>query len=224
VHQKFGQNLVGNWSLPAMAKKTAGGDDAVWALFTSTPRVMFTRNPYVRFVSSYQDWLARNHAHRPNITNEVSFADFVGLVENGTLGVHFPDHVQPVSRACGHAVAKYDVILRLEEMALWFDEIIHKLDLQSYVDRMKRDGGFLLFESAVLAKDTVRDHLGAILGRRPWTGRYTEPGHARDSISKLAMHYTPELADRVFDLQREDFKAFGYPAWNGVPADMHFVK
>ena len=59
---------------------------------------------------------------------------------------------------------------------------------------------------------------------RPWGGKAWNSSHHRGSADKVAEYYTPELAGLVFDIQREDFVNFGYPAWNGDKHTFRYVR
>ena len=65
----------------------------------------------------------------------------------------------------------------------------------------------------------LADKLAAALGEDSWSGtRTSNDAHEQDSAGKIAQYYTPAIARKVFELQRSDFEAFGYPVWDGNDA------
>jgi hypothetical protein len=219
IHSEMSAGLA-RFRIAAMKEKLLS-DDEVWESFISAPRVLFARNPYVRFLSSYLDWLRRNEDKHPNLEETVPFAEFVKKYQKWDLfGTHwYADHIQPVSQVCKHSVMQYDIIYRLEEQALWFDTFLETHGLKEHVEQMQVS----LYTSALSADSTVKSYLRPIVGLDTWGGEIQHTGHVRNSAQQLGKYYDADTARLVFDLQRSDFEAFGYPVWNGNPDEFRFV-
>ena len=188
--------------------------------FSSYPRVIVARNPYIRFISSYLDW-----QHRFDGERNVSFRQFTHFVQRRDFQGYqvLWDHIWPVSRECGTTRLGYDFVLRLEEMNLWYSAFLLHFDLRYFVDALSADG-FNLFELTMNDDALLRDYSAQVTGLSPWGGKAWNSSHHRGSADKVAEYYTPELAGLVFDIQREDFVNFGYPAWNGDKHTFRYVR
>uniref|UniRef100_A0A7R9VA75 Sulfotransferase n=1 Tax=Chlamydomonas euryale TaxID=1486919 RepID=A0A7R9VA75_9CHLO len=223
VHLLLTERLEKGWSAPALLE-TLGVND-LFSLLNTTPRVIFVRNPYVRFASSYLDWLGRNGLKEADVT----FTDFLTMAEQwvngkpfGSPKVMLPDHIWAVSRTCMVELFEYNVILRLEEMGLWYNDMIELYGLRSTVSEMGKRN-FKLYETSLNIDDPLRYSLESVFGFSAWPGKPAIPGHAKNAVSILAKIYGRDTAARVFDLMRADFEQFGYPAWNGNIADFRFA-
>lgn len=193
--------------------------------FSTYPRAIVTRNPYIRFLSSYLDWRARFDPDRRR-NNSVSFSQFTHFVQQHDFQGYAVlwSHIWPVSRACDTAQLGYDFVLRLEEMNLWYSAFLDHFDLRRFVDALSADG-FHLFKPTVHQDDALlRDYFAQATGLTPWGGEAWNSSHHRGAVDKVSEYYTPALAEMVFDLQREDFINFGYPAWNGDPHTFRYVR
>ena len=87
-----------------------------------------------------------------------------------------------------------------------------------------RTDGRLRQSASSLAAAPLRDYSAQVTGLSPWGGKAWNSSHHRGSADKVAEYYTPELAGLVFDIQREDFVNFGYPAWNGDKHTFRYVR
>jgi len=188
-------------------------------------RVWIVRNPFVRFLSSYLDWQARNSARN---SSAVTFDRFVSMYETEQRGsfrgwVYIPSHVHPVSDVCRIDVFGPDVFLRIEQMDLWYDTFMNHYGLDLFEARHQAEHGSGFYRPALSSTTPLAAKLAQALGSAPWSGEATPTGHERNSAAKLFSFYTPPLAKRVFDLQRRDFESFGYPAWDGNPATFAFI-
>ena len=86
-------------------------------------RVIITRNPFARFVSSWKDFLARNRIAPGAGSNlKVTFSQFVDMVKTGKYKryQHLHDHIHSISARCHPREFKYTLVLRLEEMSVWY--------------------------------------------------------------------------------------------------------
>ena len=182
-------------------------------------RIWIARNPFVRFVSSYLDWLHRNSI----ATSDVNFESFVSLVEAYVRGNYkvfkgrkfLPSHVLTITSVCKSQVFGTDVVLRLEEMELWYDPFMHHYGLDVFEAKLQAEHGQIFYKPNVDNTTLLSSRLKEAIGLKAWRGSPLKTGHIRNSIDMLGEHYTPDLARRVFNLQRRDFEAFGYPAWGG---------
>jgi len=183
------------------------------------PRAVVTRNPYVRFLSSYLDWRYRFHY------KDISFGEFTQFVKDGDFQGNKVkwDHIWPISRECGIDRLGYDYVLRLEEMNIWYDAFLDHFKLRYFVDALAADG-FTLFVPTIADNALLRDHTTEITGLAPWGGVPWNSSHHRHAADLLQEYYTPEIAHLVFDIQRVDFENFGYPAWNGDPQTFRLVR
>lgn len=197
-------------------------DEEVIQMDQTLDRIVVARNPYVRFLSSYLDWLSRS-----SFTQEtVPFANFTDiLAQNKLLKLSSKgplNHIETVSKYC-HVGEKDYVVLRVEEQALWFDEFLRKYGLQEKMDNYTRSTGNVVFASGLKAGDLIQDHAASIAGKEAWPTKLFESSHHRGSASKLAQYYTPALARQVTQLQMADFVNFGYPLWDGNPNNFRLV-
>jgi len=188
------------------------------ALFGKYDRVTMTRNPYVRFVSSWKDWQHRNKS------KHVSFESFSRLYSKGELGYNpSPGHIDPVSKYCNFAGLKgYTHILRLEQQALWFDWFIEHYGLTKSL-REYHASGNVLFTPRVGASSRLANLILYIVGRARWPSSLWNSSHHRDSAALAPTLYTPEIARTVTKLFKNDFEHFGYPLWDGNPATFRYV-
>lgn len=184
-------------------------------------RIIITRNPFVRFMSSYFDWQTRNK--RNATAAKASFAEFTSMYEKRKRHRHqhyaagegvLLNHIDPVSRTCAHADLRYNLVLRVEEQSLWFDTIVARYDLRAYLDELHAYG-FDLYVPLVDGSTPLRSTVAEVVGAKAWNGKRYNSSHHMDALPRLHQLYTPELARRVFALQRPDFELFGYPAWDG---------
>jgi hypothetical protein len=184
--------------------------------------VWIVRNPYVRFLSSYLDWQARNS--KRNAT-AVSFDAFFNMYKAQQFKgwIYLPSHVKPVSDVCRLGVFKPDVFLRIEQMDLWYDTFMNHYGLDLFEARHQAEHGSLFYKPSLSSTASVAAHLAKTLGSATWSGEATRTGHERHSSNSLFVYYTSALARNVFDLQRRDFESFGYPAWDGNPASFTYI-
>eukprot|EP00543_Licmophora_paradoxa_P003048 CAMPEP_0202455492 /NCGR_PEP_ID=MMETSP1360-20130828/13014_1 /ASSEMBLY_ACC=CAM_ASM_000848 /TAXON_ID=515479 /ORGANISM="Licmophora paradoxa, Strain CCMP2313" /LENGTH=184 /DNA_ID=CAMNT_0049075087 /DNA_START=296 /DNA_END=850 /DNA_ORIENTATION=+ len=183
-----------------------------------------TRNPYVRFLSSYQDWLRRiSIADATNYT--ISFSEFVEIYKARKFSgrpIKLIDHIDPVTKYCKFQRMRY-VVLRIEEQALWFDAFVNKYGMAKQMKEYT-EGGNLVFASLLdESKSKVSDFVGAILGIEEWPSKRYESGHNRGSAGKIMQFYTPDIAAEVTALFHDDFVHFQYPLWDGNPGLFRFV-
>ena len=182
-------------------------------------RIWIARNPFVRFVSSYLDWLHRNSI----AASDVNFETFISLVEayvrgNNTAFVgrkFLPSHVLTITSVCKSQVFGTDIVLRLEEMELWYDTFMHHYGLDVFEAKLQAEHGQNFYKPDLGNATLLSERFAEAIGLKAWRGSTLKTSHIHNSTDVLREHYTPDLARRVFNLQRKDFEAFGYPAWGG---------
>ena len=116
-----------------------------------------------------------------------------------------------------------DVFLRIEQMDLWYDTFMAHYGLDRFEARLQAEHGQKFYVPAVSIATPLAGKLNEALGMASWSGVALRTGHRRNSAGQLTKYYTPTLARKVFDLQRSDFEAFGYPAWDGNPASFTYT-
>lgn len=196
------------WSNMVFMMKAHKSPDEIVHLFSSFPHVVIARNPYVRFVSSWKDWLSRRAVDKRNITLE----QFLDIYKSGKVGP-LPDHVYPVSRTCAVNKPMNYTVLRLEEQALWFDAFVEKYGMAEFMTNFTASGN-LVYQSGLTDASKLTNHVKEAAGRDPWPGHLTASSHHRGSGSSrhaVTQHYTPDIAAQVTQLFMEDFVNFQYP-------------
>lgn len=190
--------------------------------------VAIGRNPYVRFLSSYKDWL-----HRVAKKTQVPFDKFTNIVLNATNGdvsseqflkanVSYPlNHIYPVSTHCNIGTVN-TVVFRVEEQALWFNQFLSKFHLKVKMDEYTSYGN-IVFSSGLHKGSFVKDFTEQIFGRKPWPSALFNSSHHRGSADQLSKYYTPSIAKQVTEIVFDDLMNFGYPLWNGVTENFRMV-
>jgi len=214
---------------PKLAGYSSAASLRMARVFYSTPdRFVVARNPYVRFVSSYQDWVRRNGVMKGNYQFRVPFPQFLDIYRARNFGNYSVvySHIDPVSHLCGynnkHAVdtaaaigeSLYTAVLRVEEQALWYDGLVER----HMPDEMEQfvQSGNMVFRSGIDRESRVADYLPQIAGLQPWPRELVDVKHYRNSENKLRQYYTsPDLVQQVTELFMDDLRNFQYPLWNG---------
>ena len=194
-------------------------------LASETDHVVIVRNPYIRFLSSYKDWLHRNKFNE----SAYPFRRFTNLYEkaktNGVTLQEFKtspiDHVETISSYCKVNDANF-IILRLEQQSLWFDQFLRRYQLEETMANYTSTGN-LVFASGLKANALLKDHISQIAGKEQWPSALWESSHHRNSADQLAKYYTPAIAKQVTLLQFDDLMNFGYPLWDGIPENFRLV-
>lgn len=123
-----------------------------------------------------------------------------------------------------HSLSLLNAYRPVMQMDLWYDTVMHHYGLDRFQARLWAEHGFDFYVPGVSKSTGLADKLAAVLGEDSWSGTATSTGgrendaHERDSAGKIAQYYTPAIARKVFELQRSDFEAFGYPVWDGNDA------
>ena len=190
-------------------------------LMSSTDRFVVGRNPYVRFLSSYQDWLRRTKMN-------ASFAEFAHMIHRGELPKRrgtLRDHIDPISKFCRVSKIPYTSILRVEQQPLWFDTFLRQYAGMKHLMKNYTASGNLLFQHTLSGESKIQDYISSIVGRASWPGaQIMNSSHHRNSINKVFEYYVSrELVDVVTSIVMEDLKVFSYPLWNGDPATFRLV-
>ena len=181
--------------------------------------VIFVRNPYVRFLSSYQDWLGRVHKNETSAPFGVFVDEYLKVKEGhgntdffkGTLW----DHIESVSKFCELGMQNASVV-RVEEVALWINQFLVKYNLTEKMDQYMKHGN-LVYSSGLREGSLVKDFTSQISGRAAWPSEVMMKSiHYRDSAGKITKYYTPDIARKVTKIVFDDLLNFGYPLWNGI--------
>lgn len=215
IHRNYGKLLA--------SMRTTGNQSLV-NLYEKYDRVIIARNPYIRFVSSYQDWQFR---HDP-FSRNVSFKAFLTMYKSRSFAQLLPgtiifwDHIDPITKVCNFEKVGYSSVLRIEEETLWFNWFVDYYGMTHSMESF-RAGGNLVFSPSIDSSARAAHYVPYIIGKQPWPGRLYNSSHHRDSVSKFVQLYTREIAWEVTNLFYEDFMHFGYPIWDGEPATFRFV-
>jgi hypothetical protein len=192
-------------------------------MFDKHERVLIARNPYIRFVSSYLDWLFRHRLSPKDVSMKRFFVMYKArnLTEAGYLKTAY-SHIDPISLACNMQNVGYTFILRVEQQNLWFEWMLQRYGMAKELKKWMLSGN-VLYNPGTNGSSKVADHLGAVLGHRAWPSEKHHDSHNRNSEGRLMEFYTPELARGVFLLFEADFVYLGYPAWDGTPSRFRLV-
>jgi len=199
----------------------------------STFRVVFSRNPFVRLLSSYLNKLVKaNDRHRLRQklgldawSDNLTFADFVSALQRWAdavpgglaLSSGIDHHFALQSSFCGLAndnqsQLHYDWVLKTEEINSWYPCLVDALNLSAVVD--SGWPGSKCFFSAPGRPCDGQTWKGGFTGNR-----WDAPDHRTESLRRLWLHYDRELERRVAKLYAADFALFGYPTRLGLPGD-----
>ena len=188
-----------------------------------TPKILIMRNPYERVLSSFFDF--RRRAKNEENMNEanVSFPVFVQkYIKNRSKAIQPMDHRQPISEGCNiwngeNLNAKWDYILKLEEMELWADCIFKELNLTHIVESgWGEEGNSSLFhyDNKVLGQ-LIDSVLPSIVKKEKWQSTKTfATGHER--LKREENLYTPHIISIINTVFERDFQVGRYPLWDGV--------
>ena len=216
--------------------------------FSQQDKIVIARNPYVRFLSSYMDWKESRAGRdvKTGLSNaqHVSFRDFAMMYQQRNF-TPYPvlwNHIDPISKNCGMkttttssnsnegrngktaTMIDYNLVLRVEEQTLWYNNFIQRYGLTRHMQTFNNAGN-TVFEPALSLDAFVRlkDYVGPMIGTMPWPGTLFNSSHHRGSADKMALYYTPEIADIVTEQFQDDFKQFQYPLWDGRPETFRYV-
>jgi hypothetical protein len=238
--KRWDQDLIEkNWGLIHSHRedliKMNGGINPLWHnkrsdaeiinLFETIEMVLVARNPYVRFLSSYQDWLHRVGKNERQVPFGLFAEKFLRYQRDGN-GIDFfgnapIDHIESISNYC--QVGKYNyTVLRVEEQALWYSEFLENYNLKEKMDVYTSHGN-VVYSSGIRRDASVKDYTVFISGRRPWPSQLFNSSHHRDSSRKITKYYTPTIAKKVTEIIWDDLVNFGYPVWDGTPDNFRYV-
>lgn len=198
------------------AYQTSGlnvSDDTLMSMVQTHDRIVIARNPYVRFLSSYQDWQGRKNTHH------VPFRQYAEWIESGAYKhldeFHgYPmDHSLPVTQTCNYDALGY-IVLRVEEQAMWFHAMLKRYQLTDVMQEYVEKSGNAVYTSVLPDDARLSDYVAQMLGRQEFPSQHFS-AHNRDSVGKLRQYYTPEIVDICTRVFLNDFKAFHYPLWDG---------
>lgn len=197
----------------------------IMTMLTNLEMVAVGRNPYVRFLSSYSDWLGRAKKTEMQVSFGKFADEFLKLKKNSTstkLFVSTPtNHIDTVSKFCQIGMYNY-TLLRVEEQALWFNQFLKEYHLKEKMDEYTKYGN-LVFSSGISEDSSIKDFTAQIAGRDSWPSELFKSSHHRGSSEKLSQYYTPVIAKVVTEIVFDDLMNFGYPLWDGVADNFHLI-
>lgn len=123
----------------------------------------------------------------------------------------------------------YGHVLRVEDINLWYDDVVRLLGLQHLTSSGWPDAEQCFFSTPLNAcngpKVTV-DERGGVEFVHPgaeeadgFTGHATGAG----SAELLLSYYDEKLADMVTEMFQPDIELFGYPTWDGTKENLQLV-
>jgi len=190
------------------------------ALSTATPPVVtLVRNPYARFLSAFLDKAAR---HKRGITFNGTFAEFaVNLagcdpdIRDGTCprrDVHFTPQLKHCYLSDGF---RYDLVLRIEEMPMWYEAVMAMLGLRTAAQSFTSGGADACFYAP---PNVTCDDLFRTSKPRTYSGasKVHADSHATFANDVVLREYTAPAARAANVLFGSDVVTFGYTKWDGV--------
>ena len=213
-------------SSPHTAKRPKPPKDCpLWA--GPSPRsYALVRNPYSRLLSGYlhlvaRDYVGNNDDRAGSGDDAESFGAFVA---NATRkkGTSFEApahsrHFEPLTRKCGFGTTRprsYDRVLRVEQIADWYDGFVCDLGLEAVVATgWNRTGTWFTGTAPCFYSPPGLD----CEGRATTDGGHAAPAsfHATRADARLGEFYGPGVAGLVTTAFRDDLARFAYPAWDG---------
>jgi len=194
-------------------------------MFETIEMVLVTRNPYVRFLSSFQDWLHRIGKKETEVPFSLFTEKFLKFQRDGEDRAFFGNtpinHIQSISNFCQVGTYNY-TILRVEEQALWHNEFLEKYNLKEKMDEYESHGN-MVYSSGIRGDASVKNNTEFISGRQPWPSQLFNSSHHRDSSGKITGYYTPTIAKKVTEIVWDDLLNFGYPVWDGTVDNFRYV-
>lgn len=201
-------------------------------------RILITRSPYERMLSAYLDKVVTHGklglAPR-GVQRNSTFAEFVRLAstERRPRTRSAAEHYGPLTTwwcenpkwcdGCWLGFHNDTRILKLEEIDLWYAEIVHALGWEAEVrDSRWASGCFYrpvdsdcstALESRRSDAASGPHHLHPCRAHGAQYGRHG--GHQHKTCSLMAKHYTPQVARIVTVYSWNDLVRFGYPVWHG---------
>ena len=211
--------LAHDHELPPVHSSLAGSVAAA-----RPPVLTIVRNPYARFLSAYLDKAA---PHKRGITFNGTFAEFAVHLASckpqpgewtgscPSRDVHFAPQLSLCHLSAGF---RYDLVLRIEEMPIWYEAVIDLMGLrvaaQSY--GKGKDPTACFFHPPNVSCDEIfrtgepRSYSSASFSHAD--------SHATYASEKMLDEYTPLAARAATTLYRADVLQFGYRLWDGIVA------
>jgi len=209
--------LAHDHELPPVHSSLAGSVAAA-----RPPVLTIVRNPYARFLSAYLDKAA---PHKRGITFNGTFAEFAVHLASckpqpgewtgscPSRDVHFAPQLSLCHLSAGF---RYDLVLRIEEMPIWYEAVIDLMGLrvaaQSY--GKGKDPTACFFHPPNVSCDEIfrtgepRSYSSASFSHAD--------SHATYASEKMLDEYTPLAARAATTLYRADVLQFGYRLWDGI--------
>jgi len=231
-------------------------EKAMMASDPSRVRLMFVRNPYARLLSGFLDMavnpvgmLNPNNTKFPKGRSILSqggpysntpaeFARFLGvMLDMEQSGKYINGHFTPLSHRCGIKQGlQYDFFLHVEEMDIWYTDVVALMGLGPYVangwapatknrsEQQVEDESSCFYtlsgKSCAQTAVAIAEHANSTTrwerldlsapGTPEWMQK-RNTGHARGADSKLAEYYaTTEVIANATRYLQDDLRLFGY--------------
>lgn len=182
------------------------------------------RNPYVRFLSSYLDWLHRAQKNEASAPFDLFADEFLKIKKGHSSNNFFKgyplDHIESISKFC-EVWTQNSTVVRVEEEALWINRFLTKYHLKEKMDEYTSQGN-LVYSSGLREDSLVKDFTSQISGSAAWPSDMMKSSHHRGSAEKITIHYTPDIARKVTEIVFDDLLNFGYPVWDGIAEHFRF--
>ena len=207
--------------------------DTSWTTRNRAVRIVVVRNPYDRLLSAYLDKMVLQRKARlapGNFEPGGSFESFLGnLTRRDPASVDI--HYRPMSLQCGMPALSYDYVLRVEEMAAWYEPFVRLLGLEQTVQsgwnvstkwwRGSAGGCFYvppgrscasMFRDPCGAPGQVPGHLRAPPPDPPSAAAGVRPAsfHATHAASRRAEFFRGRAARMASRWLQADLARFGY--------------
>jgi len=197
----------------------------------SRMRFMIVRNPYARILSGFLDkcisnpWGNVRCPGMPYSRTAEDFARFVEVLYDDYMvkQVHVNTHFTPLVDHCGLPKGfKYHFYLKSEEIDVWYPGFVSYVGLESSVksgwgytdatpDCFHPLGGMTCKQTDLAIRHRRASPAGAKdEDQLPSFTMHAVDKHSTGADKLLEMFYTKEVAERVYQLYKADFKEFGY--------------
>lgn len=201
-------------------------DSEIVTMLENYEMIAIGRNPYVRFLSSYQNWLMRTKKNEMEVPFNKFTNEFLELKRGDKSKNKFfegipVDHIDSISKFCQIGMYNYTV-LRVEEQALWFDQFLTRYHLKEKMNKYVNHGNFV-FSSGLREDSFVKNFTKQISGKESWPSEMVKTSHQTGSAQKIYQYYTPAIAKEVTEITFNDLVNFGYPLWDGTVDTFRYV-
>jgi hypothetical protein len=200
-------------------------------------RIIIVRNPYERLLSYYLDKVVASCNHGPRAHAPCSKSGYwpPGLALNATFamtarqilqaGASFNSrlselHYAPIAHSYKRCLDGGRRVLHLEDIDVWYAGLVEELGLREVVSSGWRTGCFHVPAHSRKGCATALDPpplVAATASTASTAADRTQMSrHNRGAATRLREYYDADTARLVTQYARDDLRAFGYAAWDGV--------